>query len=92
MNLCVFVQLLGQQGKAGFYSGGVAEAIVDVIRENGGVMTPEDLGSHDSQEITPISTDYKVQPHPGRPRATNPCHSMYCDWPINRPLDVRLDA
>ncbi|XP_062306217.1 glutathione hydrolase-like YwrD proenzyme [Osmerus eperlanus] len=52
-------QLLGQQGKAGIYSGGVAGAIVDVIRENGGVMTPEDLGSHDSQEITPISTDYK---------------------------------
>lgn len=38
----------------------MAQAIVDVTNQNGGVMTLDDLSSHDSEVITPISTDYKV--------------------------------
>ncbi|KAL1022869.1 hypothetical protein UPYG_G00033530 [Umbra pygmaea] len=52
-------QELGQHGKAGFYEGKVAKAIVDVIVQNGGVMSLEDLRSHESQEIKPIHTDYR---------------------------------
>ncbi|XP_042337998.1 glutathione hydrolase-like YwrD proenzyme [Plectropomus leopardus] len=50
---------LGERGKPAFYQGRVARAIVDIINQNGGVMTLDDLSSHDSEVITPISTEYK---------------------------------
>uniref|UniRef100_A0A3B3X3M7 Gamma-glutamyltransferase YwrD n=1 Tax=Poecilia mexicana TaxID=48701 RepID=A0A3B3X3M7_9TELE len=53
------IKELGERGKPGFYQGRVAQAIVDVINQNGGVMTLEDLSSHDSEVVSPISTDYK---------------------------------
>ncbi|MEQ2215150.1 hypothetical protein XENOCAPTIV_028370, partial [Xenoophorus captivus] len=49
-----------KRGKPAFYQGRVAQAIVDVINQNGGVMTMEDLSSHDSEVVSPISTEYKV--------------------------------
>lgn len=54
-------QELGEHGKPAFYQGRVAQAIVDVINQNGGVMTLDDLSSHESEVITPISTEYKVR-------------------------------
>ncbi|XP_077573358.1 glutathione hydrolase-like YwrD proenzyme isoform X2 [Stigmatopora nigra] len=50
---------LGQHGKAAFYQGRVAQAITDIIIQHGGVMTLDDLRSHDSDVVTPISTKYK---------------------------------
>ncbi|KAL6108312.1 uncharacterized protein ACO6RY_18875 [Pungitius sinensis] len=50
---------LGERGKPAFYQGRVAQAIVEIINQNGGVMTLDDLSSHDSEVITPISTEYK---------------------------------
>ncbi|KAM4629303.1 glutathione hydrolase-like YwrD proenzyme isoform 2-T2 [Polymixia lowei] len=50
---------LGEHGKPAFYQGRVAQAIVNVISQHGGVMTLDDLSSHDSEVITPISTEYK---------------------------------
>ncbi|XP_034002633.1 glutathione hydrolase-like YwrD proenzyme isoform X7 [Trematomus bernacchii] len=50
---------LGEHGKPAFYQGRVAQAIVDIIIQNGGVMTLDDLSSHDSEVVTPISTEYK---------------------------------
>ncbi|XP_041861147.1 glutathione hydrolase-like YwrD proenzyme [Melanotaenia boesemani] len=50
---------IGENGKPAFYQGRVAQAIVDVINQNGGVMTLDDLISHNSEVITPISTEYK---------------------------------
>ncbi|KAF1385394.1 hypothetical protein PFLUV_G00107290 [Perca fluviatilis] len=50
---------LGERGKPAFYQGRVAEAIVDIINQNGGVMTLDDLSSHESEVVTPISTEYK---------------------------------
>uniref|UniRef100_H3C1J4 Gamma-glutamyltransferase 5a n=1 Tax=Tetraodon nigroviridis TaxID=99883 RepID=H3C1J4_TETNG len=50
---------LGEGGKSAFYKGRTAQAIVDVINQHGGVMTLDDLSSHDSEVVTPISTDYK---------------------------------
>ena len=54
-------QELGERGKPAFYQGRVARAIVDVISQHGGVMTLDDLSSHDSEVNTPISTEYKVR-------------------------------
>ncbi|XP_070688707.1 glutathione hydrolase-like YwrD proenzyme [Pempheris klunzingeri] len=53
------LKAIGESGKPAFYQGRVAQAIVDVINQNGGVMTLDDLSSHDSEVINPISTDYK---------------------------------
>ncbi|KAM9761576.1 glutathione hydrolase-like YwrD proenzyme isoform 1-T2 [Menidia menidia] len=50
---------LGEHGKPGFYKGRVAQAIVNIINQNGGVMTLNDLSRHDSEVVTPISTEYK---------------------------------
>ncbi|KAJ0032786.1 hypothetical protein NQD34_002867 [Periophthalmus magnuspinnatus] len=50
---------LGERGKPAFYQGRVAKAIVDVLRENGGVMTEEDLKKHNSEVVRPISIEYK---------------------------------
>uniref|UniRef100_A0A8D3BDU5 Gamma-glutamyltransferase YwrD n=1 Tax=Scophthalmus maximus TaxID=52904 RepID=A0A8D3BDU5_SCOMX len=50
---------LGERGKPAFYQGRVGQAIVDVIGRHGGVMTLDDLSSHDSEVIVPASTEYK---------------------------------
>lgn len=59
--LLICHQELGEGGKSAFYQGRIAQAIVDVIKENGGVVTLEDLGSHDSEVMSPVSTAYKVR-------------------------------
>lgn len=50
---------LGECGKPSFYEGRVAKAIVDTIREHGGVMTLDDMKRHSSEVICPISFQYK---------------------------------
>ncbi|MGH0141451.1 UNVERIFIED_CONTAM: hypothetical protein FKN15_074235 [Acipenser sinensis] len=50
---------LAEHGRRGFYEGRIAEAIVEIIQQNGGVMCLDDLKSHASLNVTPICTDYK---------------------------------
>ncbi|TPX36963.1 hypothetical protein SmJEL517_g01006 [Synchytrium microbalum] len=50
---------VAREGKKGFYEGRIAEAIVNTIRENGGLMTLEDLKSHTSTLVDPVSINYK---------------------------------
>ena len=45
-----------EYGKAGFYEGRVANAIIDIIDELGGVMELSDLKNHNSEFVKPIST------------------------------------
>lgn len=58
-NLAKTFRLLATKGKDGFYKGEVAQAIVDVVKEFGGVMSLEDLASHTSTPNEPIFLDYK---------------------------------
>lgn len=46
------------KGKDGFYKGRIAEAIVDVVQEHGGMLSLEDLEQHHSTFDQPISTSY----------------------------------
>ena len=46
-------------GKDAYYRGEIARAIVEVVRQAGGVMTLEDLASHESTWDEPISTVYR---------------------------------
>ena len=44
---------------AGFYKGRIAEAIVDVLRKEQGVMTAEDMAHHRTVITRPIHTSYR---------------------------------
>eukprot|EP01094_Clydonella_sp_ATCC50884_P023655 TRINITY_DN5730_c0_g1_i1.p1 TRINITY_DN5730_c0_g1~~TRINITY_DN5730_c0_g1_i1.p1 ORF type:complete len:554 (-),score=142.64 TRINITY_DN5730_c0_g1_i1:40-1701(-) len=57
-NLAATFRALASQGKKGFYEGRVAEAIVAVVKELGGVMELQDLSSHTSEEVEPISASF----------------------------------
>lgn len=48
-----------EHGKAGFYEGRVAEAIVDLLRSMGGTMTLDDLRRHRTTFDDPISVNYR---------------------------------
>jgi gamma-glutamyltranspeptidase/glutathione hydrolase len=50
---------IARGGKQAFYQGEMAEAIVSVIKEAGGCMSPEDLASHTSTWEEPISVTYR---------------------------------
>lgn len=52
-------RLLATKGKDGFYKGEVAEAIVAVSKELGGVMSLEDLANNKSTPTETIHYDYK---------------------------------
>ncbi len=46
-------------GRAAFYEGPIAEAILDLSRRSGGFFAREDLASHRSEWVDPISTTYR---------------------------------
>ncbi|RIB30488.1 gamma-glutamyltranspeptidase [Gigaspora rosea] len=58
-NLARTFRELAEKGKDGFYKGRIAQAIVDIVKCKGGVMSLDDLSSHTSTRVDPISIDYK---------------------------------
>ncbi len=50
---------IAEGGKEAFYQGDIGNAIVDVIKEGGGVMEKSDLLNHSSTWDEPINTIYK---------------------------------
>ncbi|KAI6880083.1 gamma-glutamyltranspeptidase, partial [Hortaea werneckii] len=55
-------RLVGEKGKAGFYSGSVAEELIKVTSDLGGHLTLDDLKSHmeiGTEETEPISLRFK---------------------------------
>jgi gamma-glutamyltranspeptidase/glutathione hydrolase len=57
-NLAQTFRSLVEYGKDGFYKGRIAEAIVDLIKSQGGVMELEDLSNHCSSFVEPIKYTY----------------------------------
>ena len=53
------LQVLAEQGKAGFYTGRIAQAIVDCVQKHGGVLSLADLKKHESSYDQPIKTCYR---------------------------------
>jgi gamma-glutamyltranspeptidase/glutathione hydrolase len=70
-------RLLGQKGKAGFYQGSVAEALVKVVQDLGGHITLEDLQHHmdlGSEDTEAIKLNFRGQ-------ATHKSHGQHLDDP-----------
>lgn len=51
-------RLIAEKKAEGFYQGAIAEAIINVIKEAGGVMSHADLAEHTSTWENPISVNY----------------------------------
>lgn len=49
---------LVKHGKDGFYKGRVAQAVVDLVQRQGGVMNLGDLANHTSTWVEPIKYTY----------------------------------
>lgn len=49
---------LAEHGKPGFYTGPVAEAIVELVKSKGGCMELDDLAKHKTDFVEPIKYTY----------------------------------
>jgi len=57
-NLAKALRLIQSDGKDAFYKGAIADAIVQKVQSNGGVMTKEDLAKYEPEWVEPITTNY----------------------------------
>jgi gamma-glutamyltranspeptidase/glutathione hydrolase len=53
------LRLIARRGRAGFYEGITADAILAISREKGGTMAAEDLAAFEPEWVDPISTTYR---------------------------------
>lgn len=53
------LEAIGQGGRREFYQGALAKSIVESCQRDGGLITAEDLASHTSTWVQPISTRYR---------------------------------
>ena len=57
-DLAATLERLAESGRAGFYDGPVAEALVAGVREAGGIWTREDLQGYTLVERAPVTVEY----------------------------------
>jgi gamma-glutamyltranspeptidase/glutathione hydrolase len=57
--LAATLRRIAERGRDGFYTGPTAQAVVDLLRENGGTMTLADLAEFQPEWIAPITTTYR---------------------------------
>ena len=57
-NLAKTFRIVAERGKAAFYNGEIAEAIISTLRQAGGCMLIDDMATHTSTWDEPISTTY----------------------------------
>ena len=52
-------EILADQGRDAFYTGEIARTIDAYMVENGGLLRYADLAAHESEWVTPVSTNYR---------------------------------
>ncbi|MGB1313133.1 gamma-glutamyltransferase [Bizionia paragorgiae] len=57
-NLARTLENIMHQGRDAFYKGKVAETLVQFLKDNGGIITKEDLANYEAQWRTPITFNY----------------------------------
>lgn len=58
-NLANTLNTVAKRGRKGFYQGEVAQTIADYVQAQGGFLSTEDLASHRSEWVEPVSTNYR---------------------------------
>ena len=53
------LEKLASKGRDEFYKGSIAKTMAAFMKENGGYLTYEDLASHKSEWVEPVSTNYR---------------------------------
>ncbi len=57
--LAATYELIAEKGRDEFYKGSIARRIDAYMAEQGGLLRYEDLAAHESEWITPVSTNYR---------------------------------
>jgi len=58
-NLARTYEMLGKQGRDAFYKGEIARKIAAYMARNGGYLSYDDLASHKSEWVEPVSVNYR---------------------------------
>lgn len=58
-DLAYSYRLIAKGGRDAFYKGEIARVIDQYMKENGGFLSYEDLASHRSEWVTPVSVNYR---------------------------------
>ena len=58
-NLANTLEALAKGGRKAFYQGRIAHTIADYVQAQGGYLSYEDLASHRSEWVEPVSTSYR---------------------------------
>lgn len=53
------LELIGKEGRDGFYGGEMAKTMVDFLQANGSALALEDFAAHKSEWTPPVSTSYR---------------------------------
>ena len=53
------LETIGNKGRDAFYKGEIAKKIADFVMSNGGFLSTEDLATHTSEWVEPVSADYR---------------------------------
>jgi gamma-glutamyltranspeptidase / glutathione hydrolase len=52
------LELLADEGPRSAYAGTLAESLLDLVRERGGLVTPDDLAAYEATWSEPVAVDY----------------------------------
>jgi gamma-glutamyltranspeptidase / glutathione hydrolase len=58
-DLAETLRAIASSGGESFYRGGLAQAIIDYAAQTGGLLSQEDLASHQPEWVQPLCTDYR---------------------------------
>ncbi|NMM49893.1 gamma-glutamyltransferase [Marinigracilibium pacificum] len=52
-------EIIAKKGKKAFYEGEIAKKIVEIVQDQGGFLSLDDLKAHESEWVKPVSVNYR---------------------------------